>query len=275
VAFTLNIDFAGMCLFVAKPSESRMYVVLPSMGGGGEHSDHRHVPLLVFDGAHLDLKDIDPKILSGLKIHIPLRHLAFEVSGTTAPTLSLCADMADLTKVTTGHPLRDGVLSGMPVPDELASRITLKTGAIAGLFPGACWQWANTVRRVAHKVRWSAKLDGASFPLDLTALRAEGTPKTIALRPLPGSDGTITLKVHHSPPGDLPPEQGTPEKPVYNASAPHFEGYYTLFEGDPSVEVPLFRSVQGCKSEVETNCKPISDMGGSPYTCMVAGITTT
>src|SRR4051812_32305155 len=115
-----------MCLFVAQPSAARMDVVLPSMGGGGEHSNHRHVPLLVFDAAHLDLKDIDPKVLSGLKVHIPLRHLAFEVSGTTAPILSLCADMADLKPVTTTHVLAEGILDdGKPVAKELASRITL------------------------------------------------------------------------------------------------------------------------------------------------------
>jgi hypothetical protein len=273
VAFTLNIDFAGMCLFVAKPSAGRMYVVLPSAGGGGEHSDHRHVPLLVFDAAHLDLTGIPPALLSGLKVHVPLRHLSFTVPGT-APVLSLCPDMADLTPVAKGHALLDGVLDdGNPAPDELASRITLETGKIAGLFPGACWQWANTVRRVAHKVRWSATLEGASFSLDLTALRAEGTQRTIALRPLPTGNGTITLKVHHSPPGDLPPEQGTPERPVYNAAAPHFEGYYTLFEGDLPAEVPLFRTVQGCNATGGADCTPISDMGGSPYTCMVAGIT--
>ncbi|HET7462691.1 MAG TPA: hypothetical protein VFJ82_15660, partial [Longimicrobium sp.] len=270
VPYTLNIEFAGLCLFVAQASTgagvpNKMHVVMPVRAGGGEHSLHRHVPLLVFNTGHLNGKAPVP----GVDAHVLLRDLFFELPGTGA-SLKICPDIADLTPVTTGHPLIPGVLEDS---DLITTRFTLVNGEMTGLFAGACWEWtAGEVRRIAHRVRWTAKMPDEELSLELKGLHPEGDPMTITLKPL-GTDPIITLEVHHSPPGDLPPEAGEPEEPALDEEAQHFGTYYSLFPAGTPVQVPKFKSVKACTPKGGTGCELLGDQGGSPYTCMVAGYT--
>lgn len=273
MAYKINIDIGGMCLFVAQPSTAvgvpdRMHVLMPSTPPGGEHANHRHLPVLAFDAAYQ--ADSKLELSTGMQVHILLRELVVKINGSDAG-LKICPDIADLTPITST--LKPDVL-GKDSQSLTTSRITLEDGQMAGLFPGVCWEWQGQVKRLAHIVRWLIDVPSdPPFELELRNLRSDTLAFKIPLRPKPGATDLIKLNIFHVPPGDLPLEPGEPEQPAYNAPAPHFEPYYTLFDPPPPVRVPLFRSVEGCKPLGGSGCTKIQEAGGSPYTCMVAGVT--
>lgn len=294
MAYKLNIDFAGMCMFVPRTDGAdRMHVVLPAMAGHseGEHSTDRHIPLLVFDPAYLAVEDKDGNPLPDA-VTVPkgvylskllLRDLVATIAVTGMEAdVCLCPDILDLKDVV-GNKLVADVLT-TDGGHRTVARVDLRAGGMTALSPGACWEWIpGQAQRIAHRVRWTVDIAGAEpeppFLLQLDGLHGTSGKVPLKLRPLgTGGSRAINLMVLHSPAGDIPPDPGNPEKPSYNASAPHFEGYYGLFDVGVPVRVPLFRSVNGCtpKGTQSGGCDKCTldvDMGGSPYTCMVTGLT--
>ena len=294
MAYKLNIDFAGMCLFVPRTDGAdRMHVVLPAMAGHseGEHSTHRHIPLLVFDPAYLAVEDEEgnplpeantvPKGMLVSKLLLRDLVATIAVDGMEAD-ICLCPDILDLKDVV-GNKLISDVLTTDPGKRAVA-RVDLRAGRMTALNPGVCWEWIpGQAQRVAHRVRWTVDIAGDEpeppLLLHLDGLHGTSGKDPLKFRPLgTGGSRAIQLTVLHSPPGDVPPDPGHPEKPPYNAPAPHFEGYYGLFENNVPVRVPLFRSVNGCTPKGTQSggcdkCIVDAEMGGSPYTCMVTGLT--
>lgn len=275
MAYNLNLDIGGLCLFVSQPSTSagvpdRMHVLMPAnVGADSGHVGHRHIPLLVFDATYLTGFNIPPKTMM---VHILLRELTVEIPGPGA-SLFRCPDIVDLTPVV-GKPLRKGVLALDPL-NLTTSRVTMAAGRMNGLYPGVCWGWdPGQTRRMAHRVRWTAMFDDTGpFKLKLNELRTGNPNREISLTAQPGTPlDSIDLTIVHCPPDDLPVEIApVGPAPEYDAPAPHFDAYFSLFDAGANVRVPLFRSVEGCMAFEGTGCEKLQDEGGSPYTCMVAG----
>ena len=103
---------------------------------------------------------------------------------------------------------------------------------------------------------------------------AQHLDRTIDLQPRPADTDSIDLTILHTLPDDMPIEVGDIVKPEFNSPAPHFETYYTLFDDEAPVQVPLFNSVQGrlpAGGGTGDACKPLGNMGLRPFNCMVAG----
>jgi hypothetical protein len=142
------------------------------------------------------------------------------------------------------------------------------------VYPGACWKWQGQVRKLAHIVRWIIDVPtDPPFNLELCKLGTKDVVLKIPLQPKPGAGDVIRLNILHVPPDDLPLEKIEPMIPGDDSPAPHFAAYYTLFDPPLTVPVPLFRSVDTCTPKGGSGCTKLQDAGGSPFTCMVGGVT--
>ena len=272
MAYKVNIDIGGSCLFVARPSSDagapdRMHVLMPAKHPG-PHGDHRHIPVLSFDAAFQQGSTLD--LNTGQEVYVLLREIEVLFGGSGA-TLKICPDIADLTQA--GSKLADGVL-GNDDKELLTSRVTLEAGRSYGVFPGACWKWKGDVRRLAHIVRWQIDVPAdPPFYVELRELRTGTEMYKIPLQPELGKGDVIKLNIYHVPPEDLPLEKTVEDTPADDSPAPHFAAYYGLFTPPLSLPVPLFRTVDACTPYGGTGCTKLQDAGGSPFTCMVGGVT--
>ena len=270
MAFTLRINFSGLCMFVPQPVNGLMHVLLPKSTAHAHGAD-RHVPVLWFDMAHLR-----PGVTGGDNIPVLVR-LAGEtlrLNGTGAANLYICTEIVNLRPVT-GKPVHADHL-GKDERQKLAARITLGSGRMTRIAPGDCWEWVpGQFRHLAHQVEWEIEYPDASLTLQMEDF--DGVPgRTLqTLYPFTPLGGTpvINLNVHHVPVGDLPPDPEPASQrhvPAFGAEPTHFLTFYTLFGGGVPIRLPKYWG-SGSDCERTSACLPVLDMGGSPFNCMVAG----
>jgi hypothetical protein len=273
MAFTLRITFSGLCLFVperaAGGTTGRMHVLMPGMYGHHHHGPDRHVPVLAYDSGHL--------VPGGAAMGVPALakltgyHLTLVPGANADPRL--CGHIVNLREIT-GRGV-DPDLLGADTRNKLVSRITLGAGRITRVAPGVCWEWRpGEFRPIAHRVEWEIE----NVPGDTLALAGEPIGGGGAQRPL-GTlhpvDGRIDLQVFHETPDDLPPDPA----PLDHLPAPmpgdhpkHFSAYYGLFGGPVPIVLPRYWGLLTDCPPVANPCAVIPpDMGGRPFTCLVAG----
>jgi hypothetical protein len=268
MSFVLRINFSGLCLFVPKTDESGvrlMHILMPS-AEGGHHAEHRHVPVLGFDTAHLRKgSERRDRIIAQKSIRRNAVHI-----GQEGATLTVCPDLVNLAPMVADPPAPD--LFGTDAGRRLAARVTLGAGKMTAVASGVCWAWGGGVQRITHQVEWT--IDSVAAPelnLPLGAL-SKGSADSLTLHPIPdqnlGKD-VIDIFIHHLPPVDMEPEPIPVQRPALGTPAPHFMMYYELFT-PREVQTPLFVSTNACPPQ---ECAPISKKkGGSAFNCVVAGI---
>jgi hypothetical protein len=275
MAFTLRITFSGLCLFVPQPaaggSAGRMHVLMPGMSGHHHHhgSEDRHVAAVAYDTGHL----VSGGAPTGITAMAPLtgRQLT-PVAGEEA-SLALCGHIVDLSEITGAGVDADHL--GPATSGKLASRVTLGAGRITRVAPGVCWEWRpGELRPIANKVEWEiADVEGEALTLVSELIGGGGEQK--ALGTLYPMNGRVNLVIYHEPPQDLPPEPLPVEHqpvPAVGFTPPHFTAFYGLFGGPVPTLLPRFRGPLADCPPPANPCEAIPpDMGGLPYTCLVAG----
>ncbi|HET7464646.1 MAG TPA: hypothetical protein VFJ82_25615 [Longimicrobium sp.] len=274
VKFDLRITFTGMCLFMPDKMAKEMHVVLPKLS----NKLHRHVAVLQFDAAHLNGDQVNPpKARLGVPVSVGMRELRLVLgdgSGISSAKPALCEEIVDIFPVTK-KPVDPDHLKD-DTKKKIVGGARLTAGEMTGVSPGVCWNWNGgaTPRPIAHRAEWTIPdLTGPKLDIVLKGLHGKrdlALPSLFPVQPGGADKPSIALTVWHVPSDDLPPDEGDPEKIEPGEHPPHFEGFYDLFGGPVSNEVPTLVGDSGCT--VATPCKKIASRGGSPYTCMVAGV---
>jgi hypothetical protein len=191
-----------------------------------------------------------------------------------AAVLALCDHIPNLLEIT-GRPVDPDHL-GADTAKKLNSRVTLGAGRITRVSPGVCWEWRpGELRPIANRVEWEiADVEGEQLTLVSELIGGGGEQK--ALGTLFPMNGRVNLIVYHEPPQDLPPEPLPVEHqpvPPRGFTPPHFTAFYALFSGPVPTMLPRFRGKLTECAPPSNGCEAIPpDMGGLPYTCLVAGV---
>jgi hypothetical protein len=276
MAFTLRITFSGLCLFVPEPaaqggSTGRMHVLMPGMHGHHHHgAADRHVPVLAYDTGYLVQGGTTTGVVALAKL---TGHELVPVPGQAAE-LALCGHIVNLKEIT-NRPVDPDHL-GADTKNKLVSRVTLGAGRITRVSPGVCWEWRpGEFRPIAHRVEWEIPdIEGDRLILAAEPIRGGSGQRPLGtLFPV---DGRVNLEVYHETADDLPPDP----LPLHHTSPPmpgeppkHFAAYYGLFGGPVPIQLPRYwGSLDDCPV-LPNPCDEIPpDMGGRPYTCLVAGV---
>lgn len=273
MAFTLHITFSGMCLFVPQPASQgatagTMHVLMPRMDPSHHHGADRHVPVLSFNPMYL-LPGTD--IVEDSFTLIPLDEHELELSGQLAE-LKLCERIVNLTRVTQA-PVAAEHLGGNP--QQLLSRVRLGVGKMARVSPPTvCWEWnPGTMRPIAHRAEWQINYGGST--LELPALTRLGTGEVKPLPQLHPRGNRINLDILYIPAVELPPRPEEVHVPEPGFRPSHFATYYRLFGKPVPVRLPVYcgsaTSRGGCG--MVDHCTDLDrDMGGTAFTCMLAGV---
>ncbi len=275
MAFTLRITFSGLCLFVPEPggggSTGRMHVLMPGMFGHHCSGADRHVAAVAYDTGHLTPGGTP----TGITAMAPISgRQVTPVAGEDA-VLALCGHIPDLRQVTK-RPVDPDHL-GPDTGKKLTARVTLGAGGITRVSPGVCWEWnPGEFRPIAHRVEWEiADVEGEGLTLVSELIGGGGEQK--ALGTLFPMNGRVNLFVYHETTQDLPPEPLPVESqpvPARGFTPHHFTAYYALFGGPVPTVLPRFAGKLADCPPVANPCEAIPrDMGGMPYTCLVAGVT--
>jgi hypothetical protein len=149
----------------------------------------------------------------------------------------------------------------------LAARVEFTAGRMRGSGMLSCW----TLRRPGHAARerveltnavvWTATLGDDDGPLAIHggALGAgESEPLVIFRRDVPVLDLTLSHDVAHEH-GGVPP---------VGAQAEHFQAYRWLLDEYAAWQLPRFAGQGACNGG-----GGVFGFGGSPFSCMVAGVT--
>lgn len=222
---TLQIEFNCLCLFVRDETNHIVHVLMPST-----HPPHKHVVMLyhhtAFPGGH------------------PMEGLEWVLgTGGTADLLSLAptADgvIVDLTKVTedaagqNGKKVADALVS--TAHTDVLTRVTLRAGSVVARNSEATWRLKGVEVAMAHQVIWEIDgvLDTLTWnplnnpdPAPLATLSELGAPER-----LPGGKQGYPLRVFHTMPGNLPPN----EIGVLNEAQvrQHFQHFYDVLHHQP------------------------------------------
>lgn len=247
---TLDLEINCMCLFATDEQAGTVHVLMPATHDHG-HDDqhvvrlfHRSFPDqqegVSMEGWSLELGAKPGEGEAGTAVKPP----AVDASGVAK------GEIVDLSTVTDRTVSR--TLAGADVyPDDLAARITLFHGSVAGREDeGTTWLLNETERVMAHKVVW--RIENIPERLSWVDLGAGGSEPLASLADLePEADGSYRLEVHHVTRKSLPPiELGQlDEKAVRH----HFGAFYKLLEFQPA-DLHLPKYVKGGEGG-KYNCK--------------------
>jgi hypothetical protein len=188
--------------------------------------------------------------------------------------LKLCSEIVDLRDIT-GRGVDPDHL-GADTRRKLVSRVTLGAGRITRVAPGVCWEWRpGEFRPIAHRVEWEIEgVEGDSLSLVSEPIRGGGAQKPLGtLYPV---DGRVSLEVLHETPQDLPPdpmplEHQTPPMPGDHPM--HFSAFYGVFGGPVPIVLPRYWGpLADCPPHADPCAALPPDMGATPFTCLVAGV---
>lgn len=273
MAFTLRVTFSGLCLFVPEPVGSggtgRMHVLMPKMGHHHCSSGDRHVAVAVYDAGYL----LPEGPLLGVPALARLSGHTLEVGEGDAASLAICSQIVNLKEIT-GRAVDPDHL-GADTGGKLMSRVTLSAGGMTRVAPGVCWEMRpEELRPIAHRVEWEiADHPGDALTLVSGPLGGGGPQRVLGT--LHPRDGVVNLEVLHETPQDLPPEPLPMDQqpvPAVDDTAPHFAAFYSLFGDQAPVVMPRYRGPLANWPELAGGCPEIPpDMGGTAYTCLVAG----
>lgn len=273
MAFTLRITFSGLCLFVPEPanggSTGRMHVLMPGMFGHHSGAD-RHVAALAYDTGYL----VEGGSPTGITAMARLTGQQFTPVAGAEANLALCGHIVDLAEVVQ-RSVDPDVLGSDP-QQKLMARATLGAGRITRVAPGVCWEWRpGELRPIAHKVEWEIPdVEGDALTLVSTPIGGGGSQQ--ALGTLFPIDGRVNVVFYHETTQDLPPDPLPVEQqpvPAAGFTPPHFAAYYDLLDGPVTAVLPRYRGGPGACPPLPNPCAAIPpEMGGMPYTCLVAGV---
>jgi len=257
MAFDLEIEFVGLCMFVFgpridDPGVRDMYVLLPQVTPSATIPPH--VARLCVDTAYLQPASTQ---LHGLLAQAPLEGVGLGFRNRDPLDPSLPAELAAVP-----HRLDRAVI------DDPGSLLTARVSLGSGVYlppvrpreHAMCWEYPNAVTRqmLTTTITWTIKgMDGDHLDLELTPFVGNAPAPLPTLYPIGDTIKRIQLSIYHTEREMLPPNPQTMPVPAPGTKATHFSAYNILFDPPAEVFDPVF---YGASCNVNG--------GAVPYTCM-------
>jgi hypothetical protein len=242
-SFTLDITLSGLCLLVRRRKAKQLRVLLPQVHGHGDNVP-RHVAVL---GAHRRFRPDGPFTKKGRFHESELSdgELVFEPASDHILELKFSPklgdpEVANLSEVTLQN----------PVAKRARVQMTIRHGEICGDCdhdPGGTWRFNGKKQRMATRISWRIERAKSVIGSD----RHLGV--AITFKPHTGANQEFTVDavedpprsgryraafyLYHTPPGELPSQEGHPEDGGEVDRNHHFRAFFDLF--DPKLDVPL------------------------------------
>ena len=166
---TLEIEFAGMCLFVH--DDGCMYVLLPTVAhqqggtGCGEHQEH--LARLFYTKKNRTGGTAPEETTESGETYVMLNgaDLRFSGSGGADASPTIADEVVNLTTSAPKERVRRELLSA-PVRGPLAARVVLESGTLGKPFPWATWDYdGDPLRKMAVSGTWV--IENVPAPLEL------------------------------------------------------------------------------------------------------------
>lgn len=252
MSFDLNIMFAGMCLLVEDPADTKLYALMPPAAPGGGTGKHDHLARLYYREGH--------RTAGSTPAGAPIRKHELEhrlldltsVKGTSTEMPTLPSELFNMDGLMNRRVSRD-LLTG-DGSKRVISRVVVPSGVVTDTNPGANWRIGEEgPRPMATWVTWTIPdVAGESLEFYLHPLSGGGTSERIELHPMKiGTKASIDLYIFHTTRDDQPAHLPPVAKPADlrpGAEAVHFRHFYTLFDHPP---VPVFESDAAAVTDVE------------------------
>jgi hypothetical protein len=291
MAFHLNINFLGLCMFVPDPTPGSMTtsVVMPPMPAGMlSASMPPHVAMLAVDLAFLQPGSTE---LTGQYMLLSLYQAQLDLQGLGASSSGpppIPPEIVNLGEII-GKPLHAGVLSDDP-SHYLNARILLNTGRCQPK-QVQCWTFYSPSspqplqqQLLAEGAVWKIKdVEGDSLSLSPTTFGNVRAPLIPTLYPTLRSSANfadeyeVDLVVCNTSPFELPimPRQVQAEgvllEDLNGQPGDHFMAFYPLFDIDQA-EIDALATPVPCDTSISADTGPLHlhpvNFGEAPYTCM-------
>ncbi|HSU12499.1 hypothetical protein [Longimicrobium sp.] len=269
--FTLNLGFAGMCLFVPEPSAAKpdtMHVLLPNTEGHGmEMGAEMHFAAFIYDPACEVENNAAPGGVVKNPEVIEIEHTLLDLTKLSASTTTVlevppgAANFGTLVKrkVDKRH-FRDAKPGG-----QVVSRISFSKGraCVPDNAKGGIWKLAGVSgQQLPIRVVYEIKVDGTYLDLDFQGLNKH--PKKRKLRLYPDKDNVLNVWIFHAPedqlPAELPPPVSKKTTIGINDENPHFAAFYNIV----GVDLPILESFPAMSPapSAESGGGEQSDAGG-------------
>lgn len=267
MGYKLRITFSGLCLFVPKrntANQMRMHVLMPN-ASVGQHCRERHIPVLVFDTAHLRPAQTRNDEIAA---HRDLSELSMSIGNAEAGEF-ICPQIVKLREVT-GRDVPTNLLDPSPGTARLGARVTLGDGRMTVVGKGKCWEWApGQAQRMAHVALWEINMMDDELRLRLDPLGSGMARELPVLYPIGTSadNRVINLAVRHLPPEELAPIAPPMHEPKGGEPSGHFTAYYDLYGPLPYIRLPRY-SGDACILPADP-CPEDVELGSSAFNCML------
>lgn len=251
--FDLRITITGLCLFVPDSrTKHRLHVLLI------DHEHHRHYPKLIYDKAHTNSANdkLACRNLDGVQ-------MTFGDYGDVITGPVTLDEIVDLDVIAGVGKLDPRFVDGDP-RHEVAARITLNAGQVTRIGRSADWivRKDSTVvweGKITTEIDWTIRgIEGSTLKdqWNFVDLGTNQTAFGLELHPL-GTPPLVEVSIYNSLLDDLPPFRPRP-LPAPGEEAPHFDGFYRLYEEDVDPVVPILKGpalpIPG--NSRRSDCKP-------------------
>lgn len=240
MSFDLRIHFVGLNLFV--PEEpSRMHVLLPS---ANHHKEH--FARIIFDTAYLNTAS---KELTRTYSHVDIGGRVVDFTGIPVAEATINTHLPEEIPSIEPFvkPLSRSLVTSLPDPEKLKSRLSLGSGALSFYNLGARFFLdGDTPHRYSSRTEWTVR--------GITAMESaeSGARAVLPARDLPGVDGsmarlpnlypignTIHLLLFHAISEAFPPHGEDFRIPRPNQDkADHFDAFYGVSEAIRNTPTP-------------------------------------
>jgi hypothetical protein len=251
MAFDLEIEFVGLCMFVPDPAGRVVYVLMPAAGiAQGALGMPQHVARLCVDTRYL--QPPGSAAGPGLVAQVPLDRVSLAFTGPPPldPTIpGVVAAVPNLVSLL--------ACTGDPGPG-LTARVTLGAGSVTRTGQAMCWYYPTlaSTATLTTTVTWTIPgVDGDVLSVLLSQL--DGNPLPAVPPPLYPINGLVQVRIFHTERDLLPPFPMDVPPPPRGTPAAHFAAYNLLFDPPAQAPVPVFYGF---------SCD--DTQGAVPYTCM-------
>ena len=255
MAFTLNLNFLGLCMFVPDlSSQGNTLVLMPTAGMSGDIPPH--VAMLCVDVASLQPGS---SATTGQWAMMSLQSAEISFSGSETPTqpTPIPSEIANVGEVAK-HRIIPAVLGTDPSA-YLNARVVLTGGTLA---PAAveCWRYPAWTpgRQLAQGATWTVQItDADQLSLSPGSFEIAPAPRLPTLYPVGAPESSsLDLLICNTAVYELPIMPQSIQMAEAGKPGRHFKAFYSLFEME--------------SFDLRPDPDPCSTFGAGelPYTCM-------
>jgi len=246
---TLELQINCLCLFVPDEAAQVVHVLMPGTNGHDGHAGHEKHVVRMLHHSFAEPGNLTGRDMEGWALTLGPEDASADTSLRPSWEADQDPELPDLSRLTGGNTVHPALLGTYP-GDNVAARITLRSGGILRMASEGTWEIGGQDFALAHQVTWRMEIDDELKWEGLND-KSDDDPKPLErLADLePEDDLVYKLRIFHVTEDALPPRGGTLHPAVMRA---HYRAFYPLLGEDYPADdlLPRMKST----SIVEVNC---------------------